>query len=324
MAKIVKRSVDEFYSSGIETLNMLTRRFGQSPTFDNLLGLLGADSMGTAADLYSVSTDYKAGGRQNVFVSKEMAKMFARVELTGTCPTLCPPFKSFMLRFENGSGLRSVVATIQSAKQRFGMMGYKTNDFVTTRVNGDVYLCGQKVGQACATNPIKRDAEIQEILSAVDRKQMEQHIRPLDEMEDYYYLVYFFEVEGALFTGAVRLEDCADWSNNRMDSRDDPYYKIEDALIRQLISFIVVSTVEGFELSPGHPLPTKYDKPLRGAKNHTLSSRHGLTSEVFVRPHFRNLRADCYYQGEHSQTPRGSRWVFVSGCTKLACSSKTP
>lgn len=42
----------------------------------------------------------------------------------------------------------------------------------------------------------------------------------------------------------------------------------------------------------------------------------GQRSPTEVRGHFRNLQADCFYRGEHADTPRGSRWSWVPRHTR--------
>lgn len=57
---------------------------------------------------------------------------------------------------------------------------------------------------------------------------------------------------------------------------------------------------------------------LKNHRSHTLSiaSRtRSEPSEHYRAWHFRQLRADRYYQGEHAEKPRGSRWTFVKETT---------
>lgn len=58
------------------------------------------------------------------------------------------------------------------------------------------------------------------------------------------------------------------------------------------------------------------DKTSKGAyrvKFISFAKEMKLSSGGFVRGfHFRNLKAERYYQGEHENEPKGSRWVFVS------------
>lgn len=69
---------------------------------------------------------------------------------------------------------------------------------------------------------------------------------------------------------------------------------------------------------PGQGLP-----PMVGKYNHKTHQSFHLTGtdamlikaspqEHYRQWHFRNLRDERYYQGEHKEKPKGSRWVFVS------------
>ncbi|MCW8348996.1 hypothetical protein MD535_23675 [Vibrio sp. ZSDZ65] len=113
-------------------------------------------------------------------------------------------------------------------------------------------------------------------------------------------------------------------NKNGFRCHSSPMDKISQALDNELLSpvikFCVLYSTGQISMDSGHPLPTKYSKPKKGGKNWSFGFRkHEFDTEIFVRPHFRNLRDERYYKKPpYDEWDIGSRWTFVTGSTKNA------
>ncbi|HFQ5589405.1 TPA: hypothetical protein ACGUM0_004135 [Vibrio vulnificus] len=102
-----------------------------------------------------------------------------------------------------------------------------------------------------------------------------------------------------------------------MDFGDSQYPATFKKSIDYALKFCVLHSTGALNLEDGHPLPTKYDKPKVSGKNFNFGfNKADFNEEMFVRPHFRNLRDPRYYKKEPYDTWEiGSRWTFVNGKT---------
>lgn len=148
--------------------------------------------------------------------------------------------------------------------------------------------------------------------------EMEEAMGMFMDLNDIQVNVYFKDVKGRVHSSIKILSENAEFASENESCAD--------ALLKIAVTLCVYNSATfGKNLVAGYPeasvkLPkgknkTNYQAVMAKPQVNisTTQSKGKTVRRIKHRiPYFRNLRASRFYQNEHKNTPRGSRWVWVN------------
>lgn len=196
---------------------------------------------------------------------------------------------------------------------------------VTTSINRESYIANGDI--------YENFAEVQENLQQVmniGQKEVDQIMNKMVDNKDEGYHPEEYQILNLTMTyedPETPIAVKSIYEHKFAEALSGDVKKESDRVINTVLKLILGLTIyvnAGGHIREGFPTKkaatTKARKSLDKAANGgfkvkfiSFAKEMKASSGGFVRGfHFRNLKAERYYQGEHANEPKGSRWVFVS------------